>query len=183
MHNSPDGLVLRVAHTADLAPEDLVRARELLDRVFEGDMGDADWDHALGGVHALVWAGDALVGHGSVVQRRLLHAGKALRTGYVEGVAVDAAWRRRSVGGLIMSALERVIDRAYEVGALGASEDGDPFYAQRRWDRWRGPTFALGPDGIVRTAEEDGGIFVWPGTAALDPDGALTCDWRDGDVW
>ena len=35
-------------------------------------------------MHALASEGDRLVGHGSVVQRRLLHGGRALRTGYVE---------------------------------------------------------------------------------------------------
>jgi aminoglycoside 2'-N-acetyltransferase I len=34
--------------------------------------------------------GDELVGHGAVVMRRLLHDAQALRTGYVEGVAVRA---------------------------------------------------------------------------------------------
>jgi aminoglycoside 2'-N-acetyltransferase I len=47
-----------------------------------------DWEHALGGIHALVWDGGELIGHSSVVQRRLLHHGHALRAGYVEGVGV-----------------------------------------------------------------------------------------------
>lgn len=46
---------------------------------------DHDWDHALGGLHELAWEGFELVGHASVVGRRLLHAGRTLRVGYVEG--------------------------------------------------------------------------------------------------
>ena len=58
--------------------------------MFEGEFTEQDWEHALGGIHALVWDGDALVGHAAVVQRRLLHGGRALRAGYVEGVGVRA---------------------------------------------------------------------------------------------
>ena len=72
---------LRTAHTADLDPAAREAARTLLDDAFHGEMTDADWEHALGGVHALVWDGPALIGHGSVVQRRLLHRGRALRAG------------------------------------------------------------------------------------------------------
>lgn len=38
----------------------------------------------------MAWEGDALVGHASVIQRRLSIRGRALRTGYVEGVGVRA---------------------------------------------------------------------------------------------
>lgn len=44
---------VRTAHTADLDATTLNVARALLDDVFEGDMTDHDWDHALGGVHSL----------------------------------------------------------------------------------------------------------------------------------
>jgi aminoglycoside 2'-N-acetyltransferase I len=174
---------VQVAHTAELAPATLRAARALLDDVFGDEMTDADWDHALGGVHALAWEGDELVGHASVVQRRLLHGDRALRTGYVEGVAVRADQRRRGQGAAMMEELERVIRGAYELGALGASDVGAHLYAARGWARWRGRTWALTPDGRVRTAGEDGGVFVLPVTATLDLDGEITCDWRDGDLW
>jgi len=146
-------------------------------------MTDADWEHGLGGVHALAYDAGALVGHASVVQRRLLHGGRALRAGYVECVAVRGDRRRRGHGAAMMAALERVIRAAYELGALGASDEGAALYTARGWRPWRGPTSALTPTGVVRTAEEDGSIFVLPASAALDLDGELTCDWRDGDVW
>lgn len=78
-------------------------------------MTDHDWEHALGGVHAIIWEAGELVGHGSVVQRRLLHGGRALRTGYLEGVAVRADRRRHGLGVTVMEALERVVRHAYEV--------------------------------------------------------------------
>jgi aminoglycoside 2'-N-acetyltransferase I len=174
---------VRTAHTAELDAAALMAARSLLDEVFEGEMTDQDWDHALGGVHALVWEGDELVGHASVVQRRLLHGGRALRAGYVEGVGVRASRRGRGHGGAMMAALERVIRRAYDLGALGATEQGAGFYAARGWRQWTGPTSALTPAGIARTEGEDGGIYVLAVAVPLDLAGALTCGWRDGDVW
>jgi aminoglycoside 2'-N-acetyltransferase I len=174
---------VRTAHTADLDIADLKAARALLDGVFEEDMTDHDWEHALGGVHALVWEGAELIGHASVVQRRLLHGGRALRTGYVEGVGVRADRRGRGHGAAMMNALERVVRGAYDLGALGATDEAADFYAARGWKRWQGPTSVLTPSGIVRTEEEDGGIFVLPLEVPLDLSGELTCDWRDGDVW
>ncbi|GAB2984886.1 GNAT family N-acetyltransferase [Saccharothrix stipae] len=171
-----------VLHTWQVPGTTLTAARKLLDEAFDGDFGDEDWEHSLGGVHAFVWDGDELIGHGAVVQRRLLHAGRALRAGYVEGVAVRADRRREGVGGVVMAALEDVVRGAYPLGALSASEDALAFYAARGWQRWRGRTFALTPGGVERTEEEDDAIFVLP-VVPLDLAGDLTCDWRDGDVW
>ena len=137
----------RTAHTADLGTATLGAARTLLDAVFEGEMTDHDWEHALGGIHALVWDGDELIGHASVVQRRLLLEGRALRTGYVEGVGVRADRRGRGHGAVLMEAVERVVSRAYDLGALGATGEAASFYAARGWKQWRGPTSALTPTG------------------------------------
>jgi aminoglycoside 2'-N-acetyltransferase I len=175
--------LVRTAHTADLDPATLAAARALLDSVFEGEFTDDDWEHALGGVHALVWQEDSLVGHGSVIQRRLIHGARALRTGYVEGVGVRADRRRHGHGAAVMAALEGVIRAAYDLGALGATDVAADFYAARGWRRWEGPLSALTPDGVVRTPEEEGGIYVLAVAAPLDLIGPLTCDWRDGDVW
>jgi aminoglycoside 2'-N-acetyltransferase I len=174
---------VRITHTADLDQPTLAAARSLLDDVFEGEMTDDDWDHALGGVHALVWEGTDLIGHASVVQRRLLHRGRTLRTGYIEGVGVRTDRRRRGIAGAMMDALEGVIRGAYELGALGSTDEARDFYTGRGWQRWRGATSALTPTGISRTEDDDGSIYVLPLTVPLDLDGDLTCDWRDGDVW
>ena len=197
---------LQLAHTADLDPAALVAARVMLADAFapgpDGDpdeaFDDSDWEHCLGGMHALLWENTALIGHAAVVQRRLLHGGRALRTGYVEGVAVRADRRGRGHGGTLMDALERIIRAGYELGALGSSDQATGFYAARGWRCWAGPTSALTPSGIRRTPDEDGGVFVLPTdggpddvgpgdvrirAAALDPSAGITCDWRDGDVW
>jgi aminoglycoside 2'-N-acetyltransferase I len=173
---------LRTAHTADLDAATLEAARGLLYDVFD-DMTDEDWEHALGGVHALVWEGAELIGHASVIQRRLLTGDRALRTGYVEGVGVRADRRGRGHGAAMMDALERVVRGAYDLGALGATDEAAAFYIARGWQLWQGPTSALTPAGIKRTEEEDGYIHVLPVSVPLDLTSELTCGWREGDVW
>jgi aminoglycoside 2'-N-acetyltransferase I len=172
---------LRTTHTADLGHDTRTAIRALLDHAFD-DFTDDDWDHALGGMHVTAWEDGELVGHGSVVQRRLLYDGRTLRTGYLEAVAVRPDRRRRGVAGAVMAELERVIRGAYDLGALGSSEEGLPFYAARGWQLWQGATTALTPTGTVPTPDEDGSIFVLP-VMDLDLSRRLTCDWRDGDVW
>jgi aminoglycoside 2'-N-acetyltransferase I len=174
---------LQTAHTADLDTATLDVARALLSDVFEGELTDEDWEHSLGGVHALAWEGTELIGHASVVQRRLLHGGRALRAGYVEGVGVRADQRGRGHGGALMAALERVISRAYDLGALASTDEAVPLYTSRGWLRWRGRAFVLTPDGVRRTPDDEDCIWVLPGAVQLDLGDDLTCDWRDGDVW
>ncbi|MCX5194170.1 GNAT family N-acetyltransferase [Streptomyces sp. NBC_00249] len=175
---------VRTAHTAELAAGELRAIRELLDAAFGGEFSDEDFEHALGGMHVLVERDGRLVAHGSVVQRRVLHRGRALRTGYVEAVAVRAESRRRGLAGRVMAELERIIGRAYVLGALSASEEGAALYAGRGWCPHPGPVGVLGPHGPERLPEEEGSTYVWtpPGGAVLDPAGRLDFDWRDGDV-
>ncbi|MEU9001225.1 GNAT family N-acetyltransferase [Streptomyces sp. NPDC048551] len=174
----------RLAHTSQLGPDALAGIRALLDAAFEGDFGDADFEHALGGMHVLVHRGGELVAHGSVVQRRVLHRGRALRTGYVEAVAVRADARRRGLGGVVMEGLEGVIAGAYVLGALSASEAGAALYGARGWRPHPGPVGVLGPHGPERLPEEEGSAYVWtpPGGTVLDPAGRIDFDWREGDV-
>jgi aminoglycoside 2'-N-acetyltransferase I len=181
--SQPGEFLLQVGHTAEIDASVLAKARALLDTVFEGEMTDHDWDHSLGGMHAVAWHGAAVIGHASVVQRHLVHGGSALRTGYVEGVGVHPEWQRRGIGGQMMEALERIIETAYDIGALGATDEAVSLYEQRGWIRWRGELSAITPAGLLRTPDEDGWVFVLPLGRKLDFAGDLVCDWRDGDVW
>ncbi|MFD7340103.1 GNAT family N-acetyltransferase [Streptomyces violascens] len=170
----------RTVHTCELSPAELAGIRALLDTAFDGDFNDEDWDHGLGGLHALVHHDGELAAHGSVVMRRVLHAGRSYRIGYVEAVAVRADLRRRGLGGLVMADLERVIQGAYAFGALSASDAGAPLYRARGWQAWQGPIEVLAPEGVVRLPDEEGSTYVW----GQVPSGAhpLAFDWRDGDV-
>ena len=173
---------LRTAHTADLGPGLVAAVRGLMDDVFDG-VSDDTFDNAPGGVHALILEDGELIAHGSVVQRRMLYDGRALRTGYVEGVAVRADRRRRGHGDAVMAELERVIRSAYHLGALGASPLGSHLYAARGWQLWQGPSSALTPEGIRPTADHDGAIWVLPVSSPLDLTVGLTCDYRPAAPW
>ena len=154
---------------------------------FAGDFDDADWEHALGGMHAVICQRGEVIGHAAVVQRRLLYRDMALRCGYVEGVAVREDHRGQGLGGVLMDAVEQVVRGGYHLGALGATELGEPLYTGRGWIRWQGPTSVLAPDGITATPDDDGGVFVLPSdlpaAVTLNPTDPIACDWRDGDVW
>ena len=178
----PSVTELRTAHTADLDASTLSAIRDLMNVVFDG-VSDDTFDNVLGGLHALLLEDGELIAHGSVLQRRLVHGGRALRTGYVEGVAVHPGHRRQGHGGTVMAELERIIRAAYHLGALGASPEGALLYAARGWQQWRGPTSAMTPDGIRRTADLDGAVYVLPVSVPFDITGELTCDYRPAALW
>ena len=176
-------LDVRLAHTSGLDTATLSELRGFLDEAFSGDFDDHDWDHALGGMHAVGTEGGVLVAHASVVQRRLLHRGRPLRTGYVEAVAVRADRRRRGYGRAVMERLGEVVRGAYEVGGLAAGEPAAALYRSLGWRAWEGPTGVVGPNGLERTPGYDGAIYVLQVTEPLDLSGDLACDWRGGAVW
>ncbi|GGU99029.1 aminoglycoside 2'-N-acetyltransferase [Streptomyces spectabilis] len=172
---------LRTAHTAELAPADLAAARALMDLAFDGDFSDEDWDHGLGGLHALVHDADGeLLAHGSVVQRRVLHNGRSLRVGYVEAVATRPDRQRQGLGAQVMSALEGIVERAYDLGVLSPSEEGEKLYLAHGWRTWPGLVGTLGPEGVEEMPDEDAPMLYG---ADLDPAHPLLIDWRDGDVF
>jgi len=179
-------MTARLVHTADLDNDTREDARRMVVDAFAGgefEYTDADWEHALGGMHALILHHGALIGHAAVVQRRLLYRNSALRCGYVEGVAVREDWRGQGLAKALMDAVEQVVRGAYHLGALSSSEPGRHMYTSRGWLSWRGPTSVLAPSGVQRTPDDDGSLFVLPVAVELDTDEAITCDWRDGDVW
>jgi aminoglycoside 2'-N-acetyltransferase I len=173
----------RLVHTADLESDARQRAHDMVSDAFGGQFTDTDWEHALGGMHALIWHRGAIIAHGAVTQRRLLYCGVALRCGYVEAVAVREDWRGQGLAIAILDACEQVIRGGYQLGALCSSDRGRRLYTLRGWLPWRGPTSVLGPTGPTRTPDDDGSVFVFPLETNLDATAGLACDWRDGDVW
>ncbi|OBI73071.1 GNAT family N-acetyltransferase [Mycobacterium sp. E740] len=177
----------RLIHTSDLDPETRQDAKRMVIDAFAGEFTDVDWEHSLGGMHAMIFDHGALIGHAAVVQRRLLYRDAALRCGYVEAVAVREDWRGQGLARAVMDAVEQVLRGAYQIGALSASEAGRPVYTSRGWLPWRGPTSVLAPAGLTRTPDDDNALFVLPvnlpADLDLDTGTEITCDWRDGDVW
>ena len=78
----------RLVHTADLDSEARQRVCQMVTEAFGGGFTETDWEHTLGGMHALICRHGAIIAHAAVVQRRLVYRGNPLRCGYVEGVAV-----------------------------------------------------------------------------------------------
>jgi aminoglycoside 2'-N-acetyltransferase I len=176
---------LRRVTTAELTDAELEALRRLLFEAFGGRFEEHDWEHTLGGVHVLAEEGGQVVAHGAVVARVLGTGGRELRTGYVEGVATRADRRGRGLATQVMREVGRVIEAGYELGALADGTGIPGFYQRLGWEVWQGPTFAAGPAGPERTADDDGTVLVLrtPASGDLDPTGSITCDWRTGDVW
>lgn len=173
----------RLVHTADLDSETRHSARQMVADAYAGEIAESAWDHALGGMHALIWRRGAIIAHGAVVQRRLIHRGKTFRCGYIESIAVREDWRDQGLAIAILDACEQVIRGGYPLGALSSSDRGRRLFTTRGWLPWHGPTSVLGPDGPTRTPQNDGSVFVLPVHVELDTSAGLMCDWRDGDVW
>ena len=176
-------IVVRRFTTPEASAERLAEIRRLLDAAFDDDFSDDDWEHALGGVHVVACADDAVVAHASVVPRVLEAAGTPLHTGYVEAVATAAPHRRAGLGSRVMVEIGAIIRTEYELGALGTGEYG--FYEALGWERWRGPTLVRRGTTRVATAWEDGAIMVlrFGRSRDLDLDAPLSCDARSGDDW
>lgn len=155
----------------------------MVTEAFAGDFTESDWEHALGGMHAVIWDHGAIIAHAAVVQRRLFYQGNALRCGYVEGVAVREDHRGRGLVHALLDGVEQVLRGAYQMGALSSSDRARGLYAARGWSPWQGRTSALTPTGPQRTPDDDGTILIFPVMIGLDTSEELMCDWRAGDVW
>lgn len=180
---SADTLV-RICRSDALTAGDRLALRALLDAAFAGEFADEDWAHALGGTHAIAEADGGIVAHASVVPRALDAGGTILHAGYVEAVAVLPSRQRTGLGTAVMRALDPIIARDYEIGALSTGEWH--FYERLGWARWHGPTWVRHADGRrERTPDDDDSIMILPtpATPTLDRAWPLTCAKRSGDSW
>ncbi len=175
----------RTVPSADLSSAELDLLRRFLDEGFAGRFDEDDWNHTVGGVHVLVYEGRLVLAHAAVVGRTLWVDGRALETGYVEGVATRGDRRGEGHATRVMREAERTIRQRYQLGGLSDGSDIPGFYERLGWQRWQGPTFVASAEGPIRTADEDGSVMVLrtPSTGDLELTAALTCDWRNGDVW
>ena len=180
-------LRLRQLQTTDLTAAEIDAIREIMRLAFWDDederFTDADWEHALGGVHVVLDAGAEIVTHAAVVERELHVDGRPLRTGYVEAVATLPGRQGEGFGSMVMTEVNGIIRERYELGALGTGRHD--FYQRLGWKTWDGPSFVRTPEGPRRTPDEDGYILVLetPSSPALDLAAPISCEWRPGDVW
>jgi aminoglycoside 2'-N-acetyltransferase I len=168
-----------VVRTHELANDRLARVRALLLDAFGGEFTDDDWAHTLGGWHVLV--GEEA--HAAVVERTIEIGGRALRAGYVEGVATAPTLQGRGLGSSVMRRVGELLRDRFDLGVLSTGSHG--FYERLGWNRWQGPSYVRHGDRVVRTADEDAGIMVlrYGTTARLDLTQTITCETRPGDDW
>jgi aminoglycoside 2'-N-acetyltransferase I len=181
-----DPTVRRVA-SADLTVQELAGIRELLWAAFaddeDGGFTEADWDHALGGIHVIAEQEGVVVGHAAVVERTIHIGDRALRAGYVEAVATAPDRQGSGVGTRVMDKVGGIIRDGYDLGALGTG--AHRFYGRLGWETWRGQAFVRTSEGPKRTPDEEGFIMVLrtPLTPDLNMTAPISCEWRPGDVW
>lgn len=180
---------VREVETTGLSPEEVATIRALMEVAFGDDederFRDEDWAHAVGGRHFILEVDGVIVGHASVVERELQVAGRPVRTGYVEAVAVEPGRHGLGLGSTLMERVNAHVRERFELGALGTGRHA--FYQRLGWRTWRGPSSVRTPTGELPTPDEDGYILVLetPSTpiTPLDLDAPISCDWRPGDVW
>lgn len=178
---------LRRLGTADLAPTEIAAIRAIMTDAFGDDederFEDADWEHALGGVHCVLDVDGVILAHAAVVEREIHVAGRPLRSGYVEAVATAPGHQGRGLGTRVMEVANAVIRERYELGVLGTGSHH--FYERLGWETWRGPAFVRMPDGERRTPDDEGYLLILrtPTSPPLELTDPISCDWRLGDVW
>ena len=173
-----------LCEAADVSAARLLAIRQMLDAAFDGRFNDDDWDHSLGGTHAMIVDGEHVLAHASVVPRTIAVGTRAVRVGYVEGVGVAPALHGQGLGSAVIVAINGVIGDRFELGMLSTGEW--KFYERLGWERWRGPTWTVHHDGRrERTADEDDGIMAYRTERSIDlgASAAITCEHRAGDCW
>ncbi|HYN64514.1 MAG TPA: GNAT family N-acetyltransferase, partial [Candidatus Limnocylindrales bacterium] len=176
---------LRVVPSAALRVGDWAALTDLCVAAFN-EPWDGYWESIGPGVHVIVEdAEHGIVAHAAIVDRLLYPGDGVLHAGYVEAVAVLPDRQGGGLGTLVMEEIGRMIDQAYELGALGTGSQ--PFYERVGWVVWQGPTWIRQRDGrLERSPDEDGGIMIR--MTPLTPSGLdlalpLAVDWRPGEVW
>jgi aminoglycoside 2'-N-acetyltransferase I len=149
----------------------------------DGDFTEDDWRHSIGGVHVILELDGAVAGHASIVERVLDIAGRPVRTGYVEAVAIDPRHQRQGLGTRLMREVNAWVAGGFDLGALGTGSHG--FYEPLGWQTWQGPTSVRTPHGPEPSPDEDGYILVLqtPSSPPLRLSDPISCDWRAGDSW
>ncbi len=169
---------------AEVSAERVSAIRRMLDEAFDGRFSDDDWNHSLGGTHAMILDGEQVLAHASVVPRTITVGTRQVHVGYVEGAGVTPALHRQGLGSAVIVAINGVIGDRFELGMLSTGEF--QFYERLGWERWHGPTWTIHADGRrERTEDEDDGIMAYRTERSGDVDvtSPIVCEHRLGDCW
>jgi len=176
---------IRLVRSAELSADEWSTLTQLCIAAFNEDW-EGYWESIGPGIHVIAAEAErGVVAHAAIVDR-LIYPGQAtLRSGYVEAVAVWPDLQGQGHGTRVMKVIDSLIDKGYELGALGTGSQG--FYQRIGWEVWQGPTWIRERGGrLERSPDEDGGIMIRR-TPATPPDLDLSLpiavDWRPGEVW
>jgi len=153
---------------------------DLCSRAYEEDFAPY-LDLLTSATHVLLRGPDQLIAHAAWIERQLIADGMALKTAYIEAVAVAPEWQRHGFGTQIMSALPPLLGH-FDLAALSPADE--PFYQRLGWEIWEGPLSYLQGTNQVSTPDECVMIYRLPRTpAGLNIGSSLKADWREGDIW
>lgn len=122
-----------VVASGDLSGVELDLLRQLLEDAFDHEFSDDDWDHALGGWHAIDSSERAPVAHAAVVGRQLEVGTRRLTVGCVEAVATAPGAQGLGHGSRALKAVMDLIGCQFEMGALSTGRQR--FYGRLGWER------------------------------------------------
>jgi GNAT superfamily N-acetyltransferase len=132
-------------------------------------------------VHVILRDQKQLIAHAAWIERDLMADHVALRTAFIEAVAVTPSLQRQGYGSKIMSALPPLLSH-FDLAALSPSDEA--FYRRLGWETWEGPLSYQHGANQIPTPDECVMIYRLPRTpVALNIGSSLKADWRDGDIW
>jgi aminoglycoside 2'-N-acetyltransferase I len=134
-----------------------------------------------GGIHALAYRGQELVGHAVATTRWLQPEGAPiLRTAYIDAVSTLPAYQGQGIGSAVMRHLASLL-ADFEIACLETERVS--FYARLGWELWRGPLAGRKAHELLPTPDQTGIMILrLARTPPLDPDGSLTIEY-DGRIW
>jgi aminoglycoside 2'-N-acetyltransferase I len=173
-------LRLEIIHADHLTAQQLADIHALCNRAYEEDLTSL-FDTFIDVTHVLGYLGRSIVSHAMWVTRWLQPAdGPFLRTAYVEMVATEPHFQRRSFATAVMKRLADAISD-FDLGGLSPAEP--ELYAKLGWVFWSGPLFIRTLEGLLPTPDERVMILRLPKTPYLNLDLPLSAEWREGEVW
>ncbi|MGX7059119.1 GNAT family N-acetyltransferase [Vagococcus humatus] len=170
-------------HTSDLSYEDIRAIETLMIGVYEGNFTLTDLDHALGGIHVLMYGNKQLVGHVSVVQRNMTVLDVPYRVGYVEALGVKKEYRKKGMGHQLMKTCKHIIKESYHFGVLSTPTNLHYFFQRLNWQPWLGQLSTYTPTGLQEFKDENQTVFIYSPNLSLDLAKPLISDFRGEKSW
>lgn len=174
-------LNLVVKKYRDLSEQELADIIALCSRAYSVDYRTF-LDTFIESTHVIGYYEGMIVSHALWITR-WLQAGDSplMRTAFIEAVATEEAYRKKSFASTVMSRIAKEITD-FDIGGLCT---GSPdFYSRLGWKVWRGLLFTR-KDGELNPSVEDASVMVLPlpNTPVLDLSAPLSIEWREGEVW